>query len=186
MPKDASGNGDVRERLLDAGGKSFRTGGYGGAGIDGLAKAAGLTSGAFYANFGSKADAFESVIAAGFEPLLAGVRAFQEKHGRSWVGPFVDFYLGERQEAELCDACVLPTLSIDVARARESTRDVYQEALARVAAAIAEGYRGDRADERAWQLLSILAGASLLARAVQDPAARRAIVDAARASAKAV
>jgi AcrR family transcriptional regulator len=43
-PKD---DGDARMRLVEAAGRGFRTGGFGGAGVDALAKGAGLTSGAF-------------------------------------------------------------------------------------------------------------------------------------------
>lgn len=176
--------GDARARLLAAGGRAFRSSGYGGAGIDGLAKDAGLTSGAFYAHFDSKAEAFELVVADGFKPLVAAIGAFQERHGRGWLGPFVDFYLVELGGSELCDACVLPMLSGDVARSRPSTRAAYAEHFGRVVAALAQGFRGERARDRAHALVSILAGAAMLCRALPDEQARQAVLDGARAAAR--
>lgn len=48
--------------MLEAAGRAFRSPGYDGIGVDGLAKGAGVTSGAFYAHFGSKAAAFDAAI----------------------------------------------------------------------------------------------------------------------------
>ena len=53
MARPKKDEGDVRARLVDAAGRGFRTGGFGGAGVDALAKGAGLTSVAFYAHFSS-------------------------------------------------------------------------------------------------------------------------------------
>ena len=39
----------TRKRMLEAAGKSFREHGFDGVGVDGIASAAGATSGAFYA-----------------------------------------------------------------------------------------------------------------------------------------
>ena len=65
MARPRNSDGDARQRLVEAAGRGFRTGGFGGAGVDALAKGAGLTSGAFYAHFDSKAEAFRLVVSAG-------------------------------------------------------------------------------------------------------------------------
>ena len=44
----------ARDALLRAGTRSFKTSGFNGVGVDGLAAAAGVTSGAFYSNFPNK------------------------------------------------------------------------------------------------------------------------------------
>jgi AcrR family transcriptional regulator len=59
----------TRQRILEAAGRSFRKGGFGGIGVDGLAKEAGLTSGAFYVHFGSKAEAFRESVQQGMADL---------------------------------------------------------------------------------------------------------------------
>lgn len=186
MAKPKGGGGDAREKLIDAAGRGFRVGGYGGVGVDGLAKEAGLTSGAFYTHFGSKAEAFTIAVTEGMECLRRGIESFQETHGETWLGPFVDFYLGPRMEAELNDACALPTFTSDVARASRHTRVAYSDALKRIAELIARGLRGKNRQARAWQVLSVLSGAAGMGRAVTDPAIRAAIIEAARIAAKAV
>lgn len=186
MKVTGHGEGRARDRLLAAGGRVFRSGGFGGAGIDGLAQAAGLTSGAFYASFKSKADAFEQVVASGFVPLLSAIHAHQAEHGRAWLDRFVDFYLLDRGQVDLCDACVLPTLSIDVARSSDSTLGLYHGELAEVIDALSAGFRGDRKKERALALVAILVGAALLTRALPHGELRQALLEAARRAAKQV
>ncbi|MBY0311671.1 MAG: TetR/AcrR family transcriptional regulator [Phycisphaerales bacterium] len=186
MASNKVGEVSAKERLLMAGGRVFRSGGFGGAGIDGLARAAGLTSGAFYSSFDSKAEAFEQVVAAGFIPLLSAIRACQAEHGRRWLDRFVDFYLVERGSVDVCDACLLPTLSIDVARMKDSTRQAYQDQLSEVLDALSAGFRGERNKERALALISILVGAALMTRALPEGELRRALLGAARCAAKQV
>ena len=52
----------AREAILQAGAPALRTNGFNGIGVDGLAAAAGVTSGAFYSNFPNKEALLESVI----------------------------------------------------------------------------------------------------------------------------
>src|SRR5258708_35807201 len=96
MARSKADEGDARARLVEAAGRGFRTGGFGGTGVDALAKGAGLTSGAVYAHFDSKAEAFRLAVSDGIATFGHGIAAFQQHHGRSWRDPFVDFYLGER------------------------------------------------------------------------------------------
>jgi TetR/AcrR family transcriptional repressor of nem operon len=186
MARPRKSEGDARERLVEAAGRGFRTGGFGGAGVDALAKGAGLTSGAFYAHFDSKAEAFRLVVADSLALLRNGVIAFQERYGREWRDPFVDFYLGERMQVALDQACGVPSFSSDVARADDATRAVYEAELELLVAALAAGFRGAHAKERALALLAVLSGAAAMARAVKDDDIRREILAAANTAAKAV
>lgn len=180
------GGGDAREKLLGGIGRGFRVGGYGGIGVDGLAKEAGLTSGAFYAHFGSKAEAFTVAVGEGLKFLHDGIAMHQAQHGVAWLAPFVDFYLGPRMDVGLPESCALPSFSADVARGSAETRAAYTQALTGIAALLAQGLEGEDREARSWQLLAILSGAGAMARAVDDPAVRAAILAAASASAKAV
>lgn len=170
----------AEERLREAAGKGFRVGGYGGVGVDGLAKAAGLTSGAFYAHFGSKADAFRIALVDGLDALRAGIEAFQAREGEGWLAAFVEFYFGERLEADLSDACALPTLTADAARSDGPTRAAYTAGLSDAAAAMARGLDGD--EDRAWAALAILSGAAAMARAVDDPDLRARLLSGAKSA----
>ena len=62
----------AREALLRAGARSLKTSGFNGIGVDGLAAAAGVTSGAFYSNFPSKEAMLEAVIGYGFGNFRGG------------------------------------------------------------------------------------------------------------------
>src|SRR5215470_7869967 len=186
MARTKKDDGDARARLVEAAGRGFRTGGFGGAGVDALAKEAGLTSGAFYAHFSSKAEAFRLAVAEGLAFLRGGILKFQESHGRNWRELFIDFYLGERMNVALDEACGLPSFSSDVARADDATRKVYEAELELLVEAVAGGLRGAHARERALALLAILSGAASMARAVKDEGARREILAAANVAAKAI
>ena len=186
MARSKENQGDARARLVEAAGRGFRTGGFGGTGVDALAKGAGLTSGAFYAHFDSKAEAFRLVVSDGLATLRNGIASFQERYGRGWRDPFVDFYLGERMEVGIAEACGLPSFSPDVARSDDATRAVYEAELTKLAEVLAAGFRGAHAIERAWSFLAVLSGAAAMARAVKDDRLRREILDAARTAAKAL
>ena len=84
----------TRTRILDAAGREFRSHGYSGIGVDGLVGAAGVTSGAFYGHFRSKADAFRAAATAGLERLHQGIGRFRSQHGAGWLAAFAAFYLG--------------------------------------------------------------------------------------------
>src|SRR5258708_12391069 len=114
MARSKATEGDARARLVEAAGRGFRTGGFGGTGVDALAKGAGLTSGAFYAHFDSKAEAFRLVVSDGLATLRNGIAAFQQQHGRAWRDPFVGFYLRDRLYLPLSEACRLPSFSPDL------------------------------------------------------------------------
>ena len=180
-PKGSSNN--ARERLIEAAGRGFRTGGFGGIGVDGLAKEAGLTSGAFYAHFGSKTDAFRLALHEGFEFFQRGIAALREKAGPDWLPALIHFYFKERMEVALCEACVLPSLTADAMRADDETRMAYEADLQKLAATIAEGMHGEAAAERAWALLALFAGGASLARTVKDENTRAAILHSVRDSA---
>ena len=92
---------ESRARILASAGRGFRSRGYDGLGVDELAKQAGVTSGAFYAHFNSKAAAFREAVRAGMEDLRAGLEHFRRNEGDNWLHAFIDFYMGERRRAAL-------------------------------------------------------------------------------------
>jgi AcrR family transcriptional regulator len=173
-------------KILDAVGHGFRSHGFGGVGVDGLAKLAGLTSGAFYGHFESKAAAFREALVWGLRELRDGVAGCQAEHGAAWIEPFVVFYLGYKRTCAIGRTCALPTLSPEVERADKKTRAAYDAELLALAQTVARGLTGgDEAARlaRAWMFLSLLAGGLMMSRAVQAPALARQIASAVSASA---
>ena len=183
MPPRAGQKEESRARILASAGRGFRSHGFGGLGIDGLARDAGVTSGAFYAHFPSKAAAFQEAVVAGMDALAATIVRLRAEHGAAWGPAFVARYTTERRTCDLADSCALQSLSGEVARADAGSRAGYAAALDRVVAAAAEGMPGHDAWGRATALLALLSGGVTMARAVPDPAAADAIAAAVRVAA---
>ena len=168
----------TEEKVIAAAGQVFRKEGYGGAGIDALTKAAGVTNGAFYGHFRSKSDAFRVAVVTGLEELRLGIAALRAEHKQGWLKKFVNYYLGFKRTCDLGESCALPSLSADVMRADRETRNAYTEELGRLVTEIAAGLpeaapgnrKGTSQEGRAILLLALLAGGVTLARAVSDPA----------------
>lgn len=179
---------EARARMIEAAGRGFRRCGYGGIGVDGLAKEAGVTSGAFYGHFKSKESAFVEALMAGLDDLRATIRALQRDHGAAWLGIFVDLYLGPKRTCDLDSSCALQSLAPEVQRAESAIKTAFQERALEVVHAIAEGLVGSAAERmaKAWALISVLTGAVTLARSVADAATQEDIAAAARSAAQAI
>jgi len=163
---------EAKIKILSAAGRGFRRLGFGGIGVDGLAKEAGVTSGAFYGHFQSKAEAFQAVALAGLVELREGIETFRSKEGEGWLAKFVDFYMSTKRTCELGDSCGMQTLTPEVARAGEETKSAYEAELLRVVDVVAEGLLTGTLMQRrktAWAILATLSGGVTLARATNDP-----------------
>ncbi|MDO8654525.1 MAG: TetR/AcrR family transcriptional regulator [Undibacterium sp.] len=163
----------TRKRILAAAGRGFRKGGFGGIGVDGLAKEAGVTSGAFYVHFDSKAVAFRESVIQGMSELKEGVCHFQAEYGQTWWSEFVRFYLGVKRRCDLTESCALQALAPEVARSNDESRAAFEVYLREVATIIANGPLSIGAPlsvDAACVALATLTGAVTLARAVSDPA----------------
>ncbi|AGY59370.1 TetR/AcrR family transcriptional regulator [Gloeobacter kilaueensis] len=162
----------TRLRILEAAGRCFRLRGYEGTGVDALAQEAGVTSGAFYGHFRSKTEAFSEAVVGGLGQLKSGIEAFRQAHGQGWVAPFAQFYFSSKRKCDLSEGCALPSLSPEVGRSGSQVRTAYQGELLRIAETIEAGLSGDASERRSdtWVLLALLAGGTMLARAVQEEA----------------
>lgn len=163
---------EAKKKMLQAVHRGFRRRGYHGAGVDGLAKEAGLTSGAFYKHFGSKSDAFRESVELGVGEFQQAVRLFQEQHGEAWLDAFTAFYLGEKRCAELGDSCALQSLTPEIARSDVNTRKAFQQALLEAKREFAQGLTAadsEQQSRQAWADMALLIGGVILARAVSNP-----------------
>lgn len=175
-----------RARVLEAAGRGFRRNGYGAIGVDGLAKEAGVTSGAFYAHFRSKSEAFRAAVVAGMESLRVGIEDFRSQDPAGWRTRVIDFYLTVRRQCDMGESCALQNMTVEVGRADEETRRSFEAELRRVIDAVADGLPGDNSTQRrteAIALLALLTGGVSMARAVQDPALSDQIAKAVREAA---
>lgn len=160
----------THKRMLDAASQSFRSSGYAGIGVDGIAKAAGVTSGAFYAHFGSKDKAFSAALDAGLEEVIEALPKLQNKAGSGWIKAFVDYYIGRVHRQDLACGCAMTTLSPEVVRAAPELHLAYEVKMKKIVDLVANGLEGRTRDEcisRAWAMLAILTGGLTMTRAVK-------------------
>jgi len=181
----------TKRRILAAAGRGFRKEGFGVIGVDGLARGAGVTSGAFYGHFRSKVEAFRASLTGGLDEFRQAIEQFQMRFGQGWVESLADFYFTERVTCDLADGCALPSLTSDVARGDAKTKAAFQRAYLGIVAALAQGLAGSNAEgreARALVMTALFTGGVTLARSVRDKAMRdriaRVLRDAVVASAR--
>lgn len=113
--------------------------------------------------------------------LKEAIATLKADCGTRWRRSFVAFYLGPRRTCELGESCALPSLSPEVMRADDETRDAYEKVLQSIIDEVSTGLRdlpGDDHDDRAIALLALLSGGVTMARAVRDPALAERIANA--------
>lgn len=160
---------ETRQKMIAAASRGFRSNGYAGIGVDGLAKAAGVTSGAFYSHFGSKDAAFDVALATGLDEVMEAIPNFQKEYGADWVEAFAEYYLGERHRSDLECGCAMATLTPEVVRSNPKVHAAFENKMTQIAHLVSHGLEGSSDEERnakAWALLSVLIGGINVARAM--------------------
>lgn len=145
--------------------RTFRLRGFGGAGVDAVAKDAGLTSGAIYEHYGSKATLFRATMVEGMHEFRDGVTAFAKGHKGPWIVPFAKWYLSKERRENLAESCALATLTLDTARSDDQTRDAYDEAFAEIVDVFK---REVGSKENAIAILALLSGGLAIAHATHN------------------
>jgi TetR/AcrR family transcriptional repressor of nem operon len=162
---------ETHNRMLQAASKAFRANGYAGIGVDGIAKAAGATSGAFYAHLGSKDKAFRTALALGLDEVITAVPRFQMENGKDWAIAFAHYYLGEEHQQDLACGCAMASLTGEVVRAANPVRQAYEDKMLVIVELCAKGLKGGSDDNRlsrAWAFLATLIGGLNVTRAVAN------------------
>ena len=180
----------ARDALLRAGARSLKTSGFNGIGVDGLAAAAGVTSGAFYSNFSSKEAMLEAVIDAALgEPFLTDTESTTPAEGRARLIEFVEDYISAHHSLDPAEGCVMPALSADVSRAQPDVKDTYQHKMTALVDRIAGLLDGDEPDRqrRAWSIVALMVGSILISRGIPEQSrSRTAALDSALSTAAAL
>jgi TetR/AcrR family transcriptional repressor of nem operon len=155
----------ARAALLEAGVEQMKANGFNGIGVDGIAGAAGVTSGAFYSNFTNKAEMLAAIV----ETYLGQFSAAPDSphDDIDALKDFLAYYIGNAHCLDVETGCVMPALSEDVAR-HPAIREVYDRQATAFATRIANALGGDpqRAQQRAWSLIALMVGAVTVSRAM--------------------
>jgi TetR/AcrR family transcriptional regulator, transcriptional repressor for nem operon len=168
----------ARQRLVKMGGSFAKQHGFGDSGIASLAAAAGVTTGSLYKHFDGKADFFAAVVAAELQrtaDLFGAIEPGDQAGATKANAAYLSTY--HVQHPEL--GCPLPALTQEVARAEGPVRDVFDAGVAEIHAKVE---RLTRSADRAWALIAQNVGAVMLARALKDPAQRKALLHALRSA----
>lgn len=175
--------------ILRKSGETFRLNGFDGVGVDGLAGAAGVTSGAFYKHFRSKAEAFREVVRAGVQRVVNRVLNIQEGSqpgGTEWIDDFISVYMSRAHRDATAQGCALPTLTVDVGRASAETQAIYQAGILEAAKLMAGRppfVDADNGQDLALAVLALLAGGTSISRAFADPDEADRVAEAVRRAA---
>ncbi len=177
---------EARRRMVAAIGKGFRKNGFSGIGVDGLAKSAGMTSGAFYSHFGSKDKAFNIALTEGLDEVISGIPKFQKEYQANWVTEFADYYLSKSHRSDLECGCAMASLTPEVVRFDDDVHTIYEAKMVKIIELIAHGLAdGDekKRTDRAWSMLGILIGGVNITRAMNTPTLANQISSAIKSSA---
>lgn len=173
-------------RLLTEAAMLLRESGPDGLSVATLMKRQGLTHGGFYAHFESKDDLIEQAIEVMFdktcERFATRTRGLSPHQG---LMAYIEHYLSLPHVNKPGQGCPVPACGGDVARLGASARRRFEAGMGRLQAAIAAqfemmGSASDEAYTQAVVLLSELAGAVVMARAVKSSEAQKHIIDNAR------
>lgn len=169
----------TRARILDTAGRRFKKDGLDGSGIAALMGDAGLSNGAFYAHFASKADLVDSVVSRELAGQLASFE--QLSPGRAGVAELIELYLSPEHRDHPESGCPSAALLDEITRCPDGTRRSYTTGMAAIVDEMAARLApGDPSSARgaAASLFAMLVGTLQMARALTDAALADELVDA--------
>jgi len=175
----------AKDAIVATAGKRLKRQGFSGIGVDGLAAAAGVTSGAFYSSFSSKEELLEEMIGRYLgSPFVDGEPGDQLENQRRLKAFLLD-YISEAHGRDAENGCVMPALSADVGRAGDRVRKTYQKRMRLLIDRLTKSMTGTDAQKRksAWVVLALMVGAITVARALPDGPERQELLAAALANA---
>lgn len=172
-------------RVVETASRAFRADGVAGTSIPALMERVGLTHGTFYAHFDSKDALVAEAYARGLGETVDGLleRAEGAPPGQR-LNAVIAHYLSAEHRDDPAGGCVLPALAGEVRREPAAVRHAFTTAIERYFDRLAQLLPDQ--DTRARRdheliLASGMAGAVLLARAVDDPELSDRILSACRA-----
>ena len=174
-----------RERILEAAAQLFRERGFEGIGVAELMKTAGLTHGGFYGHFASKDDLIAEASARALTQSLEKWNKFAERAPDDPLSGIADAYLTRNHRDNPRVGCLLAALGPDISRQGPTVRHVvtdYVRSAFDLLAKLVPGSSRARKRQRAIGAYATLLGTMVLARAVDDRALSREILDAGLAS----
>ncbi|PAQ05069.1 TetR/AcrR family transcriptional regulator [Mesorhizobium temperatum] len=178
--KDAS-----RQRIMDVATERFRSDGIAASGLAGIMGEAGLTNGAFYPHFPSKAALVRESLAVALEVQATQIQELLAAGGPSMA---IDAYLSAEHRDNPGKGCASAALLPEIARESAETRQVYAEHLLKLVGQVAAELTPDARDPEAvaFGVFATLIGTLELSRAVNGTELSDRILEAGAVAAKAL
>ncbi len=168
----------TRQRIVDTAGRRIKSDGISGSGVSTLMGDAGLTNGAFYAHFASKADLVANVLKAQLEEQRGA--AVELAPGPGAVETYVRTYLSPTHRDNTSAGCPSAALLDEIIRCDDAVRQTYTDGVLRVMDVIAARLGTDDVEETRLRALTVFAGmvgTLQMARAITDPVISDALLE---------
>jgi AcrR family transcriptional regulator len=169
----------THERIVDVAARAIRRSGYDGTGVADIMKEAGLTHGGFYAHFpsrdallaeaGDRAGAESVALAAGIAAAAPAGEALQR---------IMEAYLSDEHLAAIETGCPIAALGSEMPRQAPEVRHAATIRIKEMIDLLARqmpDWGQPEAHERAMMLICGLVGATMIARAVDEPKLSKAL-----------
>jgi TetR/AcrR family transcriptional repressor of nem operon len=171
-----------RQAVIDAASRLFRERGFDGVGLAELMAAAGLTHGAFYKQFKSKDDLIAQACDRALETGINGWRRAAAEAGESAYAALVRRYLTPGHRGRVGTGCIIASLGADASRHGPDLPRHFEAGVKTFVEILGNALR--QADpaatpDDALAAFATMVGALVLARAVDDDAYARRILEAA-------
>jgi TetR/AcrR family transcriptional repressor of nem operon len=174
----------TREQIVSAAARAFREQGVAGVSVPELMGRAGLTHGGFYAHFRNKDHLVAEACRCAMQQSSARlIETARKAPPGERLAAFIRAYASPSHRDEPGLGCVLPVLAPEVSRNEApEVRAAFTESFGESIATLARALPDDGTDrtDRALALMSGLAGAVMLSRAVDDSALSDRILQSAR------
>lgn len=175
---------ETHRQIVDAASREFRSKGLQGIGIADLMSQVGLTHGGFYAHFKDR-DALVAEAA-----ICAAMESFGRLHEAAISAPkgkeveaMLDLYLSPEHRDDPGFGCLLPALAADIARQSDTVKSAFTDSLKENMTKFSN-YMPARSNKeklnQAFMLISGMAGAVLIARAIDDAKLSKVLLDSVR------
>jgi len=163
-----------RRRIMDVAVERFRTDGIAGSGLATIMKDAGLTNGAFYPHFPSKADLVRETLSDALSKQAVWLRGVLDEGG---LDRMIDIYLSPEHRDNPGLGCASAALLPELARQPEETRGMYAEQSRTLVLLLAEALPAEvkAREDVACAIFATLIGTMQLARAVDAASSGRTL-----------
>lgn len=170
-------------RIVERAATLFRERGIDGIGLADLMHEAGLTHGGFYKHFVSKDGLAAEACAHGLSQSARRMRRRAEKNPADPLAAVIEGFLSAEHVDDAGRGCTVAALGSDMFRCAEPTRTAFTEGVAELIQIMTElqpteGPGGSLAARReaAMTTFAAMLGAVVLARGVNDPKLRKALI----------